>query len=33
MKNLSTIYKKPFFACFLCGIYAAATLGIALFEF
>ncbi len=33
MKNLSEIYKKPFFACFICGIYAAASLGIALFYF
>ena len=33
MKNLSEIYKKPFFACFLCAIYAATSLGIALFDF
>ena len=33
MNNLSNIYKKPFFACILCIIYAAASWGMALFGF
>jgi len=33
MKNLLNIYKRPFFACVVCAIYAAASWGIALFGF
>jgi hypothetical protein len=33
MNKHSDMYKKPFFACFLCFIYAAATFGMALFNF
>jgi hypothetical protein len=33
MKNLSDIYKKPFFACAVCVIYTAVSLGVALFGF
>jgi hypothetical protein len=33
MKNFSDIYKKPFFACAICVIYTAISLGVALFGF
>ena len=33
MNKFSDIYKKPFFACAICVIYTAVSLGIALFGF
>jgi len=33
MINLSSIYKKPFFACVFCVIYVAISFGVSLFGF
>jgi len=33
MSKFFDIYKKPFFACAICVIYTAVSLGIALFGF
>lgn len=33
LNKYTDIYKKPFFACAICVIYTAVSLGIALFGF